>query len=424
MSKKKSVFLIISSLLLILLSLGVAYALNLYSQFQHVDLDASDEDLGITAGTQVDTGTDITNIALFGVDTRSDSFTGNSDSIMILSVDKQHNKIKLTSVLRDSLVQVDGYGYTKITEAYGLGGPTLAIKTLNQNFQLDIRDYATINFAGMAEIIDAVGGVTINVSSAEIDMLNGLAAQMAASLGEPAPAKVTQPGPQILNGLQAVAYSRIRKVDNPDGSWGDYGRTDRQRAVMEQLFEKAMHMSPTQYPAFIQSILPYVETSLDIGEILNLATIFSRDNIVFEQACVPSTEYTINAGYSYNGKSNVYYNLDYAAGLIHSFIYDDIPSETYIAQNTPPMTGPLDSSTASAKGSSASSSQKTTSSSKTTTNQTAPSSSSTNKASSSVAASSSSPSSAPVSSAATSSSGNNSSGSESNLVDTGTSKTE
>ncbi len=120
MSKKKSVFLIISSLLLILLSLGVAYALNLYSQFQHVDLDASDEDLGITAGTQVDTGTDITNIALFGVDTRSDSFTGNSDSIMILSVDKQHNKIKLTSVLRDSLVQVDGYGYTKITEAYGL----------------------------------------------------------------------------------------------------------------------------------------------------------------------------------------------------------------------------------------------------------------------------------------------------------------
>lgn len=365
-SKKRPILFIIGSLLLILLSLGTAYAINLYSQFNHVNLGANDEELGIAADKQVDTGTDITNIALFGVDTRSDSFTGNSDSIMILSVDKQHNKIKLISILRDSLVKVDGYGYTKITEAYGLGGAKLAMKTINQNFDMDIRDYATINFGGMAEIIDAVGGVTIDVSDAEISMLNGLAAQMADSLDEPTPPKVTKSGPQTLNGLQAVAYSRIRKVDNPDGSWGDYGRTDRQRTVMEQLFNKALNMSFTQYPSFVQSLLPYVETSLDIGEILNLAGILNRDNVTFEQTGVPTTEYTINAGYSYNGKSNVYYNLDYASALIHAFIYDDIPPETYIAQNTPPMTGPLDSSSSSSSAKTSSGS-KTTSSYKTTT---------------------------------------------------------
>lgn len=354
LSIKKIIFLCIAGLFAILVSLAGAYALNLYSQFQHVKLKATDDDLGIAPEKQVDTSTDITNIALFGVDSRSNEFKGNSDSIMILSVDKQHNKIKLISILRDSLVKVDGHGYTKITEAYGYGGAPLAIKTINQNYNMDIRDYVTINFNGMAEIIDAVGGVTVNVTKEEIPTINGTSQQMAEALGEPIPPKITQPGTQTLNGLQAVAYSRIRKVDNPDGSWGDFGRTSRQRTVMDQLFQKALTMSVSQYPAFIESLLPYVETSMNIGEIMDLAMILTRDGITLEQTGVPSTEYTINAGLSYNGKSTVYYNLEYASSLIHAFIYDDIPPETYIAQNVAPMTGPLEASSSSSKTTSSS----------------------------------------------------------------------
>lgn len=391
LSIKKIVVLCIVCLFAIIVSLAGAYALNLYSQFQHVKLEATDDDLGIAPEKQVDTSTDITNIALFGVDSRSNEFEGNSDSIMILSVDKQHNKVKLISILRDSLVKVDGHGYTKITEAYGYGGAPLAIKTINQNYNMDIRDYVTINFNGMAEIIDAVGGVTVNVTKEEIPTINGTSQQMAEALGEPIPPKITQPGSQTLCGLQAVAYSRIRKVDNPDGSWGDFGRTSRQRAVMDQLFQKALTMSVSQYPAFIESLLPYVETSLDIGEIMDLAMILTRDGITLEQTGVPATEYTINAGFSYNGKSTVYYNLEYAASLIHAFIYDDIPPETYMAQNVAPMTGPLEASSSSSSSSSKTnsySSSQSTSSSPSSTNKTSSVQTQSSKASYSSAASS------------------------------------
>jgi len=359
---KKIVIFSLLGLFAIIVSLAGAYALNLYAQFQHVKLEATDEDLGISPEKQVDTSTDITNIALFGVDSRSNAFKGNSDSIMILSVDKQHNKVKLISILRDSLVKVDGHGHTKITEAYGYGGAPLAIKTINQNYDMDIRDYVTINFNGMAEVIDAVGGVTVNVSKEEIPTINGTSQQMAEAAGEPIPPKITQPGYQTLNGMQAVAYSRIRKIDNPDGSWGDFGRTSRQRTVMDQLFQKALTMSVSQYPSFIESLLPYVETSMNIGDIMDFAMILTRDGITLEQTGVPSTEYTINAGFSYNGKSTVYYNLEYAASLIHAFIYDDIPPETYMAQNVAPMTGPLEvSSSSSSTSRTTSSSNKTTS---------------------------------------------------------------
>lgn len=337
-TRRKIILSIIITVIVIFVSATGAYALSIVSNFNHNEISQNDEDLGIT---QDDGANDITNIALFGVDTREEEFSGNSDSIMIISIDKQHNKVKLISILRDSLVDVDGYGKTKITEAYGLGGPVLAINTINRNFNLNIRDYATINFAGMAQIIDAVGGVTIDVSQAEINMLNQLATQEADQLGMPRPPKITQPGPQTLNGLQAVGYSRIRKIDNDNGSYGDFGRTDRQREVMEQLFEKAIAMSPTQYPSFIQKVLPYLETSLDMDEILELATILTRDNVAFEQTRVPIEEYTINPGYNYNGKSTVYYNLDFAADIIHAFIYDDIPQEVYLQTHEIPMTGSL-----------------------------------------------------------------------------------
>lgn len=120
-----------------------------------------------------DGSSDIVNIALFGVDQRNNQEQVRSDSVMILSVDKKHNKIKIISLMRDTYVEIEGYGKTKLTHAYYYGGPQLAVKTINQNFGTNITEFATVNFQQMAAIIDAVGGVEIDISEAERKNANG-----------------------------------------------------------------------------------------------------------------------------------------------------------------------------------------------------------------------------------------------------------
>lgn len=369
-----------------IISVGTAcgYYINSFLEdYNYVELTSNDEELGISSEPEevADLSTEITNIALFGVDGRSlEKIEGNSDSIMVISVDKLHNKIKVISIMRDSLVKVEGYGNRKITEAYGLGGAELAVRTLNENFNLNIREYATVNFEGMAEIIDAVGGVTVNVTEGEMENANGSISEQAFYAGV-SPNFITEPGEQVLDGMQAVGYARIRKVDNPNGSYGDFGRTDRQRYIMEQLFNKALAMDITSYPSFVKALLPYMETSLSISQVLDLAGILSRE-VSFVQTRVPLTEYVINAGYYYNNQSTVYYSLEYAGRLIRSFIYDDLDPETFVAGNEIIWTGIDDSGgTTTASSSQESSSQasgdgsKGTASSNSNNNNTEPSSS-------------------------------------------------
>ena len=330
---------ILATVLSIVSSCGI-YVANFLKDYNYVEITNNDEELGITEEVPIDNGQDITNIALFGVDSRNTNNIGNSDAIMIISIDKLHSKVKVISIMRDTLVKVPDHGITKITEAYGMGGAVLAIKTLNQNFSLNIRDYATVNFEGMAKIVDAVGGVEINVSEDEVINANGSINEQAYVLGIE-PTFIEHAGLQTLNGMQAVGYARIRKVENPNGTYGDFGRTDRQRAVMEQLFQKALTMDVSQYPKFAKELLPYVETSLDLNQILDLAGIFTRGNVEFVQTRLPLEEYVINADYYYNSKSTVLFNLGYASDLLKAFIYDDILPESYMEQYPPVMTADL-----------------------------------------------------------------------------------
>lgn len=296
----------------------------------------TDAELGIS---EVQLSEDVVNIALFGVDSRNlSTVKGNSDSIMILSIDTVHHSIKITSIMRDSLVPIEGYNPNKINAAYAYGGPELAIKTLNQVFNLNIRDYATVNFAGMADIIDAVGGVDIELTEAERINANNHMKSLALSSGS-AYDPIPQAGLQTLSGVQAVSFARIRYVSTADGTRDDYGRTDRQRYVMEQLFNKALSMGISKYPSMIKSLLPYVETSLTYGDILNMASVLTGD-IRFEQA-------RISQGYSMQIRerdfpksvgSVVYYNLDYAAAMLHAFIYDDIHPDTFVETTPPDLT--------------------------------------------------------------------------------------
>ena len=157
--------------LVVLGAFAAAGVTQLIATFRYDRKDISQDpvDLGIA---KMDVPEGITSIALFGIDARNDNFRGLSDSIMIITADAEHNSIKLVSVMRDSLVKVDGYGYQKINAAYNLGGAQLAVKTLNQTFDLDIRNYATVDFVSMAGIIDVVGGIEAELTKAEVKNAN------------------------------------------------------------------------------------------------------------------------------------------------------------------------------------------------------------------------------------------------------------
>lgn len=284
----------------------------------------------------------VVNIALFGIDTRKvGDFTGKSDSMMILSVNKTHNKIRLVSVMRDSLVPYEHKGkkgYTKITELYALGGPELCVKTLNQIFGLDISEYATVNFFGMKDIIEAVGGIDAEITPDEIDPksyrnINSIIQEVCESLKiDPTPHYIHTTGPMHLNGIQGVSYARIRFGRNVWGSNNDFGRTERQRYVMQELFKKALAMDIASYPNLIKQLAPHVKTSLSNKELVSLAG-YLVDKPTMEVSRVPSDEYIINADFRGTGASTVYYNYKYAGTVLRAFFYEGITPEDYIAQN-------------------------------------------------------------------------------------------
>ncbi|MEE0928869.1 MAG: LCP family protein, partial [Acutalibacteraceae bacterium] len=234
----------------------------------------------------------IMNVALFGIDSRKmGSFTGLSDSIMILSINTGTGDLKLISVMRDSIVEIpnhNGKSYrpNKINSAYAVDGPELAIKTLNKNFGLDIKEYATVNFYGMAEIIEAVDGIEVEVRQAEINAKNGLNANIREQCMhmkvDATPYLVKKAGKQVLNGVQAVGWARIRSVATTQGTANDYGRTDRQRYVMEQLLNKALSLDIAKYPDLIRAILPHMETSISFDEALSLAVNVLGNKVEFE----------------------------------------------------------------------------------------------------------------------------------------------
>ncbi len=317
---------------LIIATVGIIYVRTKFNYKYH-KLDSSTEDLGFEEVIK----DEIINIALFGVDTRSKtSFSGRSDSIMILSLNTTNKKIKLISVLRDSFVPIEKNGnvkYSKINSAYASGGPELAIKTLNSVFALDISEYATVNFSGMENIIDAVGGVDIELTQAEIKVINNTISEQAKKYGgDKSDYKLSAAGKNHLNGLQAVSYSRIRSTSTIDGTSNDYGRTDRQRYVLQQLFTKALSLKKADFVDIIGELAPYCQTSLSYTEILNIALKMLLYSPTFEQSRVPFTDYTMPTPKT-NAGSVVYYDLNFAANIIHSFIYDDIKPEDYIAQN-------------------------------------------------------------------------------------------
>ena len=338
LKKWKKILISVGTLVIALILVAVILLFTVFD-YNYKDITSNPEDLGFE--NVIDEK--IVNIALFGIDTRSTkSFSGNSDSIMVLSINTETNKVKIVSIMRDSLVKVEREektSYKKINSAYALGGPELAIKTINQNFGLDISEYATVNFYGMAEIIDAVGGIEVEFTEQEVytsssDGFNGLVKRHCKKIGvDPEPYYINTPGKHKVNGIQAVAYSRIRKFVNVWGTNNDFGRTDRQRYVMEQLFNKAIKLEKTKYINLVKALIPYTETSLSYSEIMGLAMDVLLESPTFEQTRMPLDDYQMSAPYIPREGSTVYYDLEFAKNLLHSFFYEDVTPEKYVEKN-------------------------------------------------------------------------------------------
>ena len=257
-------------------------------------------------------GENITNIALFGVDSRDHDDTGRSDALMIMSVDKMHGKIKLTSIARDTRVYISDRGsYDKIAHAYAYGGPEMSIKTINQNFNTNIKEYVTVNFDQLATVINSLGGVTLTITEEERVSAN----ENIAALGTGTP--IRQSGTVLLTGEQAVGYARIRKIDS------DNMRAQRQRNVLNAIFEQMKGKSSLEYAEFIRQLLPNVETSLDYGDLMGLATIMFG-SVTMEELSFPNENSNARGGIFYSDGAWYYeYDLDVASQQLHQFIYED-----------------------------------------------------------------------------------------------------
>ena len=337
--KKAALISATSVFLVVAILAGIFFSMFDYNYNEITD---NPEDLGFTDVIS----DEIVNIALFGLDTRNEkSFKGNSDSIMILSLNTTTKKVKIISVMRDTFVPIEIDGktkYGKINSAYSKG-PETAIKTLNTIFDLDISEYATVNFYGMTDIIDAVGGITATITSDELAWkgsdrpnLNNCMDEICAAMGlNPKKYYIKSAGEQQLNGVQAVAYSRVRYCRTVWNTNNDFGRTDRQRHVMEQLFNRALTLPKTQYAKLAKALIPCTETSLSYSEILSLAYNILLSSPTFEQYRLPpadhQSEFLMTAPQGFG--SVIYYDLDYASELIHGMIYDGLTMEEYIAQN-------------------------------------------------------------------------------------------
>ncbi|MEX6586757.1 LCP family protein [Paraclostridium bifermentans] len=190
----------------------------------------------------------ITNILLAGVDGNNLEKGNRSDSMMVLTIDEKNNDIRITSLARDTYVQIPGYGEEKLTHAYAYGGPALLLQTIDKNFGLKIDKYAVVSFSSFEKIIDAMGGVEIDVLPKEVSYIQG----------------VDSAGKQTLNGAEALAYSRIRYADDA------YQRDNRQRTVMQAAYNK-LASNPGDLMEIGNTILGYTKTNMPPMEIFKLA---------------------------------------------------------------------------------------------------------------------------------------------------------
>lgn len=344
--KQKRLWVFLGSEVIILFVLLIAYVIHYANskmdQMDYNEIDA--EDLGINEGLEI-SSEKYTTIALFGIDARDvTTNAGNrSDTIMIASINNETKEVKLVSVYRDSYLELsnsdgnwDG-AFTKVTHAYAYGGPKAAVATLNKNLDLQITEYVTVNFASLSEVVDDLGGITVNVDDSELYEINRIIPETAVITGKNfTPLSVT--GDVTLDGLQATTYCRIRY----NVSGGDIGRTERQQEVIRAILKKAKQSDLSTLNKIMDDVSTNVSTSLSKKELLALMSgIFDYElgesqGFPFVYHMDMEYDQTMDRELSVDVPANLKNNVI----LLHEFLYDMVSEDsTGIAGNNTGETG-------------------------------------------------------------------------------------
>lgn len=260
----------------------------------------------------------IENILLIGLDGTNDKLPKRSDTMIILTIDKLNKSLKLTSLARDTLVKIPGRGEEKLTHAYAYGQEELLMQTINENFDLDIKDYAVVNFKSFIDIVDIIGGVDINVNEKEIHHLNEIIKECYGVNHEDTKniEYITSSGNHNLNGYQALAYARIRKLDTI------YKRDERQRLILTNIAHKLSDVSISKYPQIAKSILRHIKVNIAFNKIIDLAFIAHElASYDISQLEFPISEYREEGRIGEKGTYVVKWDKNKNIELLHQFIY-------------------------------------------------------------------------------------------------------
>lgn len=273
-------------------------------------------------------GKGITNILLVGVDARTKGESTRSDAMTILTIDEINKNVKLTSIMRDVYTYIPGHGYEKMNHAYAYGKIGLLQQTIKSNFNINIDKYVIINFQGFKALIDELNGVKVNVQTEK--ELKGINDTIDIEIDDilcinnkrERAQYLVKTGEQVLNGQQALAFSRLRKVGN-----GTTDRVRRQREVLSSLLSKIKETSIFKYPKILNSLTPYVTTNLEVKEILNMAYTVNKIGITNEkvlQLQIPTNE--LNIGKIISKKKGWVHLMDKEANIkvLHNFIFKNI----------------------------------------------------------------------------------------------------
>lgn len=265
-----------------------------------------------------------TNIALFGLDNRSSNRydTGNSDVIMIASINNKTKEVKLVSVYRDTYLSIGEGKFRKANAAYANGGAKQAVQMLNSNLDLDIKDYVCVDWAAMVEVIDALGGLDLEITQGEMQQINKYKWEVDKATGLTTP-NVTQYGKVHLDGTQATTYARIRKLQGDD-----FKRASRQRIVLQAILEKAKKSDISTLTSICNSVVDDISTTLTISQILSLA----KDVKSYKISSTTGFPFELTGkNMSVTGSTVIPADLATNVAELHKYMFDDIsyvPSQT------------------------------------------------------------------------------------------------
>ncbi len=314
--KRRRMVLFIIEIFVLLIMLVVLYGVLKTEKIGKITINEED----IVINEEVEANVEMKgyrNIALFGVDARNGALGKGTrtDTIMIASIDEDTKKVKLVSIYRDTYLNLGNDTYNKANSAYAKGGPEQAINMLNMNLDMNITDYATVGFAGLVDTVDELGGVMIDVDSAEIDHLNNYQIGLSEDLDRSyTPLKST--GLQLLDGMQATAYCRIRYTKGDD-----FKRAERQREVLLAVAEEAKTASVTTLNSIANKVFPSVSTSLSLEEILSLLGSIAEYEIG-ENTGFPLETNRTTGNIGSKGSCVIPYSLAENVALLHKFLFE------------------------------------------------------------------------------------------------------